>query len=156
MSSDLGNRLAGQTLDDFLALPITTRLSCLDERGWPYAVPLWHQWDGERFWVIGARHAAWVRHLAREPRVALCIDEPETLRRVLCQGVATIVEGPSATGTWQAIASQMAARYLGPDAVAGYETATTGLERWLVGIEIDRLLTWHGPGRSEGEPARDD
>jgi nitroimidazol reductase NimA-like FMN-containing flavoprotein (pyridoxamine 5'-phosphate oxidase superfamily) len=151
MSNDAGTRLAGAKLDEFLALGVTARLSCLDERGWPYTVPVWHQWDGERFWVIAARHAAWVRFIKADPKVALCIDEPESLRRVLCQGIATIVEGPSATGSWQEIARQMAARYLGDATVPGYETATAGYERWLIRVDVDRLLTWNGPGKSEGE-----
>jgi hypothetical protein len=155
MSDDPGTRLAGRALDDFLALGITARLSCLDDRGWPYIVPVWHQWDGDHFWVIGTKHAAWVRYLRGEPRVALSVDEPETLRQVLVQGSGTIVEGPSARGEWQAIARQMAARYLGDDAVAGYEAATAGLERFLIRIHVDRLVTWHGPGRSEGERIRD-
>lgn len=152
MSGDTGSRLRDGELEEFLALGITARLSCLDERGWPYTVPVWHQWDGEVFWVIGVKGASWVRYLQASPMVALCIDEPETLRRVLCQGIAATVEGPSATGEWTAIARRMAGRYLGAEQVAGYETATAGLERWLVRIDVDRLLTWRGPGRSEGEP----
>jgi hypothetical protein len=151
MNTDIGASMRGSELDEFLALGITARLSCLDERGWPYTVPVWHQWDGERFWVIGVKGAAWVRHLQASPMVALCVDEPETLRRVLCQGVAAIVEGPSADGAWPAIARRMAERYLGADGVAGYETATAGLARWLVRIDVDRLLTWRGPGRSEDD-----
>lgn len=156
MSDDPGTRLIGRELDDFLALGITARLSCLDDRGWPYTVPVWHQWDGTHFWVVGARNAAWVRYLRNEPRAALCVDEPETLRRVLFQGIGTIVEGPSASGDWQVIARHMAARYLGADGVADYETATAGLERFLIRIDADRLVTWHGPGRSEGERPRNE
>jgi hypothetical protein len=151
MSTDIGSRMRDGELDEFLALGITARLSCLDERGWPYTVPVWHQWDGERFWVIGVKGAVWVRYLQAVPMVALCVDEPETLRRVLCQGVATTVEGPSVDGQWPAIALKMAERYLGADAVAEYETATAGLARWLVRIDVDRLLTWRGPGRGEGD-----
>lgn len=151
MRSKIGIPLRGRELDAFLDLGITARLSCLDDRGWPYTVPVWHEWDGERFWVIGARGAAWVRYLRAAPSVALCVDEPETLRRVLCQGLAKVVEGPSVDGMWVPIARRMAARYLGPDAVPGYEAATAGLERWLVRIEVERLLTWHGPGRADGE-----
>jgi len=156
MNDDPGTRLVGHALDDFLTLGITAHLACMDDRGWPYIVPVWHQWDGTHFWVIGAKNAAWVRYLRREPRAALSVDEPETLRRVLVQGRSTILEGPSTHGDWQAIARQMASRYLGDEAVAGYETATFGLERFLIRIDVDRLVTWHGPGRSEGERPRND
>jgi nitroimidazol reductase NimA-like FMN-containing flavoprotein (pyridoxamine 5'-phosphate oxidase superfamily) len=147
--TDLGARLNRTELDAFLHRGIVARLACLDAAGWPYNVPIWHQWDGERFWVIGARNAVWVRYLRHDPRVSLCIDEPESLTRVVCQGSARLVEGPSTSGAWTPIAEQMAVRYLGADALAGYESATNGLERWLFAIDIRRLLTWRGTGRTE-------
>lgn len=145
----IGAPLSPAELAAFLGLGITARLACLDGDDWPYSVPVWFAWDGEVFWVIAAREAAWARHLLANPRVALCIDEPETLRRVMVQGTARLVEGPSADGRWVAIAAGMARRYLGPRA-AGYAAATAGLERWLFAIEVRRLLGWRGAGRAEG------
>ncbi len=155
MRIDVGSPLRGQELAEFLQLGITARLSCLDGRGWPYCVPVWHQWNGEHFWVIGAKSAAWVGFTQMSPRIALCIDEPETLRRVLCQGTARTVEGPRASGKFVDIARQMAARYLGDSAVEAYETATFGLERWLIAVDVDRLITSRGPGRADGEATSD-
>ena len=150
--TDPGFRLTANELADFLALGITARLACLDSDAWPYNVPVWHQWDGEHFWVIGARDARWVHYIQADPRVCLCIDEPESLTRVIGQGRAQVVEGPSLSGRWETIARHMAVRYLGEDALADYESASRGYERWLVRIETRRLLSWRGAGRSEGEP----
>ena len=151
---DAGAPLTRDERDAFLRLGVTARLACLDAEGWPYVVPVWHHWDGEQFWVIGAKRATWARHLLADPRVALCVDEPPTLTRVVCQGEARHVEGPSATGRWVGVARTMAARYLGVDAVPAYEAATRDLERLLFVIEARRLVSCRGPGRAEGEPTR--
>ena len=149
----VGYPLRGHALDEFLDLGLVARLACHDADGWPYAVPVWHAWDGSGFWVIATKDAAWARWIRSDPRVALCIDEPATLRRVVCQGSARAIEGPSSPHRCAAIARGMAARYLGGGAVAAYETSTAGLERWLFRIEPTRLLTWAGPGRTEGRPS---
>lgn len=47
--TDPGARLTAAKRDAFLELSITARLACLDDAGWPYNVPVWHHWDGERF-----------------------------------------------------------------------------------------------------------
>jgi hypothetical protein len=146
MTRDLGSRLSPSELDAFLQRGITGRLACLDDRGWPYAVPLWHQWDGERFWIIASERAKWAGYLQASPRVALTIDEPETVTRVLCQGTARYVEAPNLDGQWVPIALQMAERYLGADALPDYQRNTAGMRRWLFAIDVDRLVSWRGAG----------
>ena len=86
MAEDIGAPLTETELDEFLQLGWTARLACLDDHGRPYFVPIWHQWDGERFWVIGSEHAIWERYLLASPTVALSIDNPDTVTRVMCQG----------------------------------------------------------------------
>lgn len=149
-----GQSMTGLALDQFLNEGIVARLACLDSEGWPYNVPVWHEWDGAAFWVIAAEGAAWATYLRADPRVALCIDDPPTLSRVLCQGRAVLVEEATDQGRWNAIARNMAARYLGEDAVAGYETSSAGVRRILFRIEPRRFVTWRGPGRSEHRPSK--
>ena len=60
MTDDPGAKLSSTELDAYLQLGLTARMACLDDRGWPYAVPVWHQWDGERFWIIASERAKWV------------------------------------------------------------------------------------------------
>jgi nitroimidazol reductase NimA-like FMN-containing flavoprotein (pyridoxamine 5'-phosphate oxidase superfamily) len=146
MTADIGANLTPSELDAYLERGLTARLACLDERGWPYVVPVWHQWDGERFWVIASERAKWVRYLQEAPRVALTIDEPETVTRVLCQGTARYVEGPSLDGAWVAIALKMAVRYLGEEAIPEYVKNTAGMRRWLFAIDVERLVSWQGAG----------
>lgn len=148
----VGRPLHGEEVSRFLALGLVARLACHDAEGWPCGVPVWHEWDGVGFWEIVAKGAACPQLLLRDPRVALVIDEPQTLRRVLCQGTAVLREGPVAEGRWPAIARRMAARYLGSDAVAACEAKTAGLEPWLFRIEPRRLVGRHGPGRADRDP----
>ena len=68
--------------------------------GWPMVVPLWYQWDGEAFLVVGRKRSEWVEDLRREPRCAVCIEElaHPRIRKVLAQCTAEIVEGPRGGG----------------------------------------------------------
>jgi len=149
MSSRTGRPLSGHDLEAFLDLGLVARLSCLDDRGWPYIVPVWYQWDGSRFWILGAEHAKWVGYVQASQRVALCIDEPKSLSRVLCQGVANAQKASDAQRLASDIARTMVTRYMGEEAVAEYERATQGLVRWLVIIDVNRLITWRGLGRAD-------
>jgi hypothetical protein len=45
-------RLDEEEISTFLAEAHLARLACLDDEGWPYVVPCWHEWDGSSFWVI--------------------------------------------------------------------------------------------------------
>ena len=36
-------RLQSDEIEAFLAEPQIARLACLDEEGWPYLVPCWHE-----------------------------------------------------------------------------------------------------------------
>ena len=68
-------RLQSDEIEAFLAEPQIARLACLDDEGWPYLVPCWHEWDGASFWVVPRKRSAWARHLQRDPRCALTVDE---------------------------------------------------------------------------------
>ena len=135
-------------LSAFLNGPHTARLACNDANGLPYIVPLWHQWDGHRFWVIASERAKWVDYLRARPQVALSIDDADT-SRVLIQGRATIVEGPVSDGEWVPIARQMVCRYLGESAYPAYQSNTAGLKRWLIAVSADVVVSWRGPSRTD-------
>ncbi len=65
-------------VDEFLRSPTSTwllKLAFLTEDGWPMIVPLWYQWDGSAFYVVGRKRSEWVAHLKRDPRCAICIEE---------------------------------------------------------------------------------
>lgn len=149
MMTESNNKLPSADLARFLMQPHTARLACLDDTGHPYIVPVWHEWDGERFWVIASERAKWVGFIRQRPAVALSIDETGTTARVLCQGNARYVEGPVVDGAFMAIALRMAARYLGEGAVPNYQRTTDGLRRWLFAIDVDTLVSWRGASRTD-------
>lgn len=141
-------RLRQEEIDAFLVGPVLCRLACLDDQGWPYVVPTWFEWDGAAFWLVPRARAAWAAYLVAEPRVALCIDDAATGRRVVCRGTARLVEEPNVGGRWVEIARRMAVRYRGAEGAA-YLEATRDQPRWLFAVAPARLVTWRGTGWHE-------
>ena len=43
----------------FLAEAHLARLACNDRSGWPYVVPVWHEWSDGSFYVIPRKRSAW-------------------------------------------------------------------------------------------------
>jgi nitroimidazol reductase NimA-like FMN-containing flavoprotein (pyridoxamine 5'-phosphate oxidase superfamily) len=136
-------RLEQEDLDAFLAEGHIARLACLDDAGWPYVVPVWHEWDGHGFWLIPRMKSAWATFLRSAPRCAITVDETGTLRKVIAQGEAKLVEEPNVGGRWVEIAERMSVRYLGENGPK-YLEPTLDRKRWLFYIEPVRLWTWQG------------
>ena len=45
-------KLSREEINQFLEEPNLARVACLDDKGWPYAVPCWYQWDGKSIWLV--------------------------------------------------------------------------------------------------------
>jgi nitroimidazol reductase NimA-like FMN-containing flavoprotein (pyridoxamine 5'-phosphate oxidase superfamily) len=136
-------RLERDELDGFLSEGHLARLACLDGDGWPYVVPVWHEWDGQGFWVIPRMKSAWAAYLRDSPRCAVTVDETGTLRKVIVQGEARLIEEPNVGGRWVEIAERMSVRYLGENGPK-YLEPTLNKKRWLFNIDPVRLWTWQG------------
>jgi hypothetical protein len=136
-------QLDREELDAFLAEGRIARLACIDDEGWPYVVPCWQEWDGEGFWVIPRKKSAWAGYLRQEPRCAITVDEDGTLRKVIAQCMAKLVEEPNVGGRWVPIAERMSLRYLGENGPK-YLEPTLDKPRWLFYLEPHRLWTWQG------------
>lgn len=140
-----GGRLTEQELAEFLGGAWICRLGTLTEDGFPYVTPLWYEYDGTTYTFIGRERADWLRHIRRDPRVGLCIDDPDgTHTRVLVQGRAEIVEGPSVRGPWLSMAERMARRYMGGDDGMKYMGRTLDFPRVTVRVTPERTTTWRG------------
>jgi general stress protein 26 len=149
--SDAGP-MPGAHIDEFLRSPNSTwllKLATLKEDGWPMIVPLWYQWDGEAFYVVGRKRSKWVADLKNDPRCAICIEETAhpRIRKVIAQCTAEIVEGPAVGegSQWVPVANEMATRYSGPDGPEMLKMSW-GWERYLVKLvpRRDKLTTWQG------------
>jgi PPOX class probable F420-dependent enzyme len=138
-----GRMNAGE-IAQFLAGGVICRLGCLDEDGWPYVVPVWFEYADQGFYVIARARSAWARHLQRDGRAFLCIDESRPpYRKVLVRGRARILEEPNTDGRWVQVGAPLARRYLGEYGGA-YRTPTLKEPRWLIFVEPLRMTTWQG------------
>jgi hypothetical protein len=135
--------LAVDEIERFLAEAHLARLACNDHAGWPYVVPVWHEWSDSSFFVIPRKRSTWAEFLRDEPRCALTIDEDDTLRKVIAQCEAECVETPNVGGAWVPIAERMSMRYLGPNGPK-YLEPTLDQERWLFRLRPVRTWTWQG------------
>ncbi|MGH0034564.1 MAG: pyridoxamine 5'-phosphate oxidase family protein [Myxococcota bacterium] len=78
----------------FLAEPRFGMLSLHREDGWPVAVPVWFEWDGETLRCFSEARAPKVRRLAADPRASLLVVNhvSETEKWVAFDGEMTVVE----------------------------------------------------------------
>jgi nitroimidazol reductase NimA-like FMN-containing flavoprotein (pyridoxamine 5'-phosphate oxidase superfamily) len=137
--------MSEEEMEAFLAKGLVMRLSCLDESGRPYVVPVWHEWAGGRFWVVPRARSRWGELLQRDGRVGFVVDVAETLEKVIGQGDAELVEEPNTGGRWVEIATRMSVRYLGPNG-PNYLEPTLSQPRWLFAITPSWIQTWQGVG----------
>ncbi len=140
-----GSTLSDEELREFLAGPWVCKLGTLDPDGYPSVNPVWYDYDGAGFTIVGRERAAWVGQIRRDGRVALCIDDPDGAHtRVLVRGRAEIVEGPSVRGGWLATARRMAARYMGGESGAAYIERTLDFPRYAIRVQPESVTTWRG------------
>ncbi len=146
---DWRGKIGGMDPDEvteFLNLGLLTRLATLDADGYPYIVPVWHEWDPEEgvFWIIAREKSRWAKMMIDNPKVAMSIDEDKSpLRKVFVQGLVETVEEPNVGGAWVPIAERMSVRYLGehgPD----YLIPKLGNNRWLFKVTPVNFVTWSG------------
>jgi general stress protein 26 len=138
--------MSREDLADLFAKGNICRLATLDERGWPYVVPCWFEYDEADggFWFVPRKMSAWAAHIQADPRVSFTIDEDDARnRRFVAQGRGTIVEEPNVGGAWVSIAERMALRYLGPHGPE-YLVPTLNQPRWLIKVMPERVKTWQG------------
>jgi len=138
-------KFSNAQFDEFLAEGKTARVACLDDKGWPYVVAAWHEWDGSAFWLVARKKARWAEFLDRDRRCAITIDTDanDGMRKISAQCQAVVVERPNLGGAWVEVANRMSLRYLGehgPD----YMVPTLDKPRWLIRLDPIDLQTWQG------------
>jgi PPOX class probable F420-dependent enzyme len=120
---------------DLLTKPAFANLATLNPDGSPQVTPVWVDFDGSHVIVNTARGRVKAKNLAREPRVALSIADPENPYRYLgIQG--RVVEMTEKGG--DAHIDKMAKKYLGKDS---YPLRKAGEVRVVVKIEPDKVHT---------------
>ena len=120
---------------DLLTKPAFAHLATLNPDGSPQVTPVWIDFDGTNVIVNTARGRVKTKNLAREPRVAVSIADPENPYRYLgIQG--RVVEMTENGG--DAHIDKMAKKYLGKDS---YPFRKPGEVRVVVKIATDKVHT---------------
>jgi len=120
---------------DILSKPAFAHLATLNPDGSPQVTPVWVDFDGTHVVVNTARGRVKANNLAREPRVALSIADPENPYRYL--GIQGRVVEMTETGG-DAHIDKMAKKYLGKDT---YPFRAPGEVRVIVKIAPDKVHT---------------
>ena len=115
--------------------PAFAQLATLNPDGSPQVTPVWVDFDGTHILVNTAKGRVKTKNLAREPRVALSISDPENPYRYL--GVQGRVTEMTEQGA-DAHIDKMAKKYMGKDK---YPFRAPGEVRVLVKIAPDKVHT---------------
>jgi PPOX class probable F420-dependent enzyme len=120
---------------DLLTKKAFANLATLNEDGSPQVTPVWVDFDGTHVLVNTARGRVKTKNLAREPRVAISIADPDNPYRYLgIQG--RVVEMTENGG--DAHIDKMAKKYLGKDS---YPFRAPGEVRVIVKISPEKVHT---------------
>ncbi|MEV4477420.1 PPOX class F420-dependent oxidoreductase [Nonomuraea sp. NPDC049504] len=91
----------------------TGKFATLGADGAPHVTPVWYVFDGEDFAFTTNGETAKARHLRRDPRAALCVDDDAPpFAYVEARGEVTLSED---LDELLDVATRAAARYVGPD-----------------------------------------
>ena len=139
------SKMSAEEIQEFLAGPVVARVATIDEEGQPYITPVWQEWDGEAMWIVPRERSTWVRHIQKNPNVAVsCAMDSGTYARVLMRGRAEIVFGPAPmAGQCLDVANRMALRYLGEHGPE-YLVPTYDRPRYLIKFVPETLVSWDG------------
>jgi len=81
--------------------------------GWPYVTPVWYEWDGQVFWIIGKPLAQFVKNIKADDRAFVVVDKNDfPYVRVNVEGHARVVS-EDWRDEWKAMGKRMTLRYVG-------------------------------------------
>ena len=81
---------------EFLATTPNVTVATIRPDGLPQLTPNWFLWTGSTFLISTAASTVKMRHLRRDPRIVLCVDDVASGDYVQVTGVATLIEGEEA------------------------------------------------------------
>lgn len=142
-----GNDGKGMTIeerDEFLtAGAIFAKVATVNQAGWPMVSPVWYEWDGSSFLVVGKERTSYIQNLRRDPRCCVLVDNVALpYKRVSMLGEAEFLPQDF---DWKTPARKMVLRYIGEEGLS-YAEATFDFPRVPVRIWPHRITTWNGGG----------
>ncbi|MEV7344614.1 PPOX class F420-dependent oxidoreductase [Streptomyces sp. NPDC093544] len=118
----------------------TGKLSTVRADGRPHVAPIWFLLDGEDLLFNTSKESVKGRNLARDGRVALCVDDDRPpFDFVVIEGRAELSEDLDELRHW---AARIGARYMGEERAAefGERNGTPG--ELLVRVRISKVLAY--------------
>ncbi|MGW3464129.1 PPOX class F420-dependent oxidoreductase [Streptomyces olivaceoviridis] len=116
----------------------TGKLSTVRADGSPHVAPIWFLLDGDELVFNTGKNTAKGRNLARDGRVALCVDDDRPpFHFVVLNGRARLSEDLAEVRLW---ATRIAARYMGEDRAEEYGARNGVPGELLVRVTIDNVL----------------
>nr|WSX53145.1 PPOX class F420-dependent oxidoreductase [Streptomyces sp. NBC_00974] len=120
----------------------TGKLSTVREDGSPHIAPIWFVLDGDSFVFNTGKDTVKGRNLARDGRVALCVDDDRPpFSYVILQGRADISEDLDEMLPW---ASKIGARYMGAEHGDAFGRRNAVPGELLVRVSIDKVISAAG------------
>ncbi|MFJ9341940.1 PPOX class F420-dependent oxidoreductase [Streptomyces sp. NPDC101733] len=115
----------------------TGKLSTVREDGSPHIAPIWFVLDGDSFVFNTGKDTVKGRNLARDGRVALCVDdERPPFSYVILQGRAEISEDLKEMLPW---AVRIGSRYMGEERGEAFGRRNAVPGELLVRVSIDKV-----------------
>ncbi len=127
---------------------ILMRVATVRADGSPLVTPIWFAYESGAIYFTPRARSQWRDNLARDPRVALCIDEqPLPYRKVIVEGTADLVHDVGHDDVWRDFYRRIARRYIDDEQAEGYIQATIDEPRALyrVPLETASVKTWRMP-----------
>ncbi|MFB0630832.1 PPOX class F420-dependent oxidoreductase [Streptomyces sp. AB3(2024)] len=120
----------------------TGKLSTVREDGSPHIAPIWFVLDGDAFVFNTGKSTVKGRNLARDGRVALCVDDDRPpFSYVVLQGRAEISEDLDEMLPW---ATRIGSRYMGEDRGEAFGRRNAVPGELLVRVRIDKVIATAG------------
>lgn len=120
----------------------TGKLATVGADGRPHVVPIWFILDGETIVFTTGRGSAKARHMRRDPRVALCVDdEAPPFAFVLIEGTAQLTLNPPEMLEWT---TRIGGHYMGAARAEEYGRRNAALDELLVRVTPTKIIAQAG------------
>jgi PPOX class probable F420-dependent enzyme len=136
-------RMTDEEQTEYLHGRHTLNVATLGADGTPHLVAMWYGFLGDdiAFWTYGKSQK--IVNLRRDPRMTCLVETGETydqLKGVELVGRGEVIEDRDII---QAVGESVWERYTGPlDDGAKEVVATMGAKRFVVRMDIDRMVSW--------------
>ena len=133
---------------------VLMRIATVGPDGSPLVTPIWLLHEEGSIWFTPRENSEWFRHLKRDPRVCLCIDESLLpYRKLIVQGEAELIYDIGNDDEWRDRYRRMALRYGPPEMADAYIEDTIDQPRGLYRLRLDqaRVRSWRMPIEGESQ-----